>query len=79
MMRSELELDSFSEQGVEQLYSSGHLGGLPSVIQQSSKQRSQQTDILGHGHFFDGFDVARVRAHAFLRNLVPEEDDFGRA
>ena len=65
MMRSELELDSFLKQGVERLCSSGHLGELPSVMRQSSKQRSQQTDILGHGHFIHGFDVTRVRAHAF--------------
>ena len=65
MMRSELELDPFSKQEVERLYSSGHFGELPSIIRQSSKQRSQLTDILGHGHFFHVFDVARVRAHAF--------------
>ena len=44
-----------------------------------SEQRFQLTGILGHRHFFHGFDLARIRTHALLRDLDSKEDDFHRS
>ena len=39
----------------------------------TSEKRSHLTDILGHRHFFNGFDLFSIRVHALWSDLASRE------